>query len=78
MLDYRGLIIICNGCGESMREMGEWPVQYPKVDKPKNIQQSFKYVCKTCRTLHLEHKPGIPVMISIVVDGDLSGDIYKK
>ena len=77
MKDFRGLTIICNGCGDPMREMGEWPVQWPKADKPKNMQQSFRYYCSTCRLPNPQYKPGIPFGINILVDDDISGDIYK-
>jgi hypothetical protein len=49
---YEGLTIICNRCGEPMRDMGEWPVVFPKVkDHPLggHHQQAARYTCTTCR-----------------------------
>lgn len=63
---YADLVILCNGCGEPMRCMGEWPVQWPKAEKPKNIQQAFRYTCRTCRIPREGIKTGIPVMMTIV------------
>ena len=58
------LHIVCNGCGELMGQMGEWPITHPReldaegILKPVNTQQAFRYNCKTCRTPCLEYAPG--------------------
>ena len=78
MKDYRNLIVICNQCGEPMRDLGEWPVQWPRADKLKNMQQSFRYTCATCKyTVPNSEFKGC-VGISILIEGDVSGDIYRK
>jgi RNase P subunit RPR2 len=60
------LVTLCNGCGEPMRFMGEWPVQFPKSNGPKNIQQVYRWICRTCRTPSEASAKGVPVAISIV------------
>lgn len=63
------LVIMCNGCGMPMREFGEWPVSFPKPEQPIsiNVQQAFRYGCRTCRTPHPHYDKGIPVMCSIII-----------
>ena len=71
MAIFSGLIVVCNGCGEAMRDMGEWPIMFPKEEKPnKNSQQAARYACRTCRIPHPTFAPGVPVQISIVDTGD--------
>lgn len=62
----RSLVIICCGCGEPMRNLGEWPIQYPREDKHKNIVQGFRYHCKTCKIPSPNFKPGYECSIAIV------------
>lgn len=70
-MDMNLLKIVCNGCGELMREFGEWPVVFPKVEPSEtkgayNVQQAFRYACRTCKTPHSAYEKGIPVMVSIL------------
>ena len=70
MSKYTHLAIVCNGCGELMRDLGEWPITYPErggsVQVSKNLQQSTRYACKTCKTPHPSFERGVPVLISII------------
>ena len=66
MTKYGSLTIICNGCGEPMRDFGIWPVQHPKIDKPMNTQTASCYACETCKTPHSSFKGGIPVRVCII------------
>ncbi len=60
----------CNGCGELMRDMGEWPVQFPRQEGVHQgacfTLQARRFVCKTCRTPSDKYEKGYPVIISIV------------
>lgn len=64
------LHVVCNGCGELMRQMGEWPTQFPnKLETGKytyGTQQSFRYSCKTCRLPNEHYKNGVSMMVSIL------------
>lgn len=68
------LIIICNGCGQPMQNMGEWPITYPRPKETvenytqtlQNVQRASRYSCMTCRTPHAEFSKGIPVMVAII------------
>lgn len=69
MTKHDGLTILCNGCGEPMRSLGEWPVVFPKPTNggtAMNVQQATRYSCGTCRTPHPHYEKGIPVLISIL------------
>lgn len=71
MTDMSRLIIICNGCGEPMRELGEWPVVFPKPEEDttkgsRNVQQAYCYSCKTCKTPCATYAKGIPLKVSIL------------
>ena len=66
---YTGLNVFCNGCGEPMRDLGEWPFVWPKSNKPgHNMQQSSRYVCRTCK---YPNSPNVPVGI-VILETDLS------
>lgn len=67
-MDMNTLKIICNGCGEVMRELGEWPVSFPRhsTEKTYNMQQAFRYLCRTCKTPVESYDKGVPVGISIL------------
>ena len=62
----QNLAIICNGCGQLMRNMGEWPVQYPREAEPKNIVQAIRYACNVCKIPSDKFKPGYPNIITII------------
>ena len=64
--EAEALILTCNGCGEPMRFMGEWPVQWPKADHTMNIHQAYRWACPTCRTPHPRTPNGLPVLIAII------------
>lgn len=70
-LKYSNLVILCNGCGNPMNNMGTWPVQWPKdgVDESnKHMQISSAYVCKTCRIPinYMGKQTTVPVYCKIV------------
>lgn len=72
---FKDLIVLCNGCGEPMRDFGEWPVCFPKPTGDKegttmNVQQVIRYGCRTCRTPHEGYAKGIQVMVSILGKAD--------
>jgi hypothetical protein len=60
------LTMICGHCGEEMRYMGEWPVQFPKTENI-NIQQALRWTC-CCRypVPGTEHTATYSVSLSLV------------
>jgi hypothetical protein len=52
---FDNIVMLCITCGEPMRFIGEWPVQYPYTDKHKHWNQSVRWLCKTCHKLHERH-----------------------
>lgn len=63
--------VLCNGCGELMRDMGEWPMQYPRnKDYGGHTLQGRRFMCKTCRTPSPDYERGYPVGFSIADDGE--------
>ena len=65
------LNVICNGCGKLMRDMGEWPTQYPRGDdQPVRVLQSRRFMCQTCRVPSDAYERGYPVGFAIVDDGE--------
>jgi hypothetical protein len=65
----KNLTIICNGCGQRMRDWGIWPIQFPKADGLINYHHMHCYGCNTCATPHEQVVKGIPVQISIMLEG---------
>lgn len=63
---------LCNGCGKLMRDMGEWPVRYPREISSStvgsgNILQARLFACaEGCKTPSKDYDKGYPVMISLV------------
>lgn len=64
----RNLVCICNSCGKVMRNMGEWPVRYPKEkdNSNSNTVQCIRYSCTTCKVPSDTFNPGYPVMFTIL------------
>lgn len=60
--------IICGGCGEVMRFMGEWPIQSPREDKFSNMIQAYRWACKTCRIKSPNYDKGYCVTFGIDMD----------
>lgn len=68
---YGNLIVLCNGCGNPMRDMGEWPICYPapkEVGPTMNVHQANRYMCTTCKMPHPDHKLGTSVMATILAE----------
>lgn len=72
---FNKFVVLCNGCGNAMRYMGEWPIVYPKFSneeqenfKHDNTHQALRWTCKTCRTPHPTYEHGIPVMVNLLPD----------
>ena len=65
------LNVICNGCGMLMRDMGEWPVQFPRDnDLAGHTLQARRFACSAdCRIPNSSYEKGYPVIIAIVDDG---------
>lgn len=58
--------VICNGCGCKMKDMGIWPVQFPKADGIKYLHMAHRFNCTTCKTPNSEYEKGTPIMVSIL------------
>jgi len=68
-IKHGGLTILCNGCGNAMRDLGEWPVIWPKTEGGighKNVQQASRYACQTCKIPTDDFAGGLPVMATII------------
>jgi hypothetical protein len=60
---------ICNGCGVPMRDMGEWPVTFPKGEgNPIHYHtlQCRRFACRTCRIPDDKIAKGYPVMVALI------------
>ena len=65
----KGATIICNGCGNPMRDYGILPlVQWPKHENPNaNYQVCHKFAFSTCRISKDDYVNGVSMMISLVI-----------
>lgn len=62
------LEFICGTCANKMRFMGEWPINFPKDDKPINHQQTYRWICETCRLPRPNYEKGVMICVSLIKD----------
>ena len=66
---------LCGICGELMRDLGEWPITYPRKENhtAAHTLQARRFSCRTCRAPPNnaeQYAGGYPVIIALIDDGE--------
>lgn len=66
------IVMLCASCGEPMSFMGEWPAQYHPDGKTKNLNQTLRWLCKTCRMPSPIFEKGFCIGANMIISTEFS------